>query len=89
MTGQLHAVWLTPRMTRAMEHPLIAVLAPLAEINPARHALHPNYRAMAQARLGRLAGRIFAYQMIPAILATAAILLAFLVLGSTPAAAAN
>ena len=39
-----------------MEHPLIAVVAPLFELNPARYAFSPGYRASARARLGRRAG---------------------------------
>ena len=34
-----------------MEHPLIAVVAPLFELNPARYAFSPGYRASGRAGL--------------------------------------
>lgn len=64
-----------------MEHPLIAVIAPLAEINPLKYALRSNYRATVRARLGHRAGRIFAYQVLMAILALSALLLAVVLFG--------
>ena len=62
-----------------MENQLIAVVAPLFELNPARYAFSPGYRALAQARLGRRAGRLFAYQLAMAALWLAALLVLALV----------
>lgn len=58
-----------------MEHPLIALVAPLVELNPARYAFCPAYRRQAFARLGRRAGRIFAYQLVVGVLFLAALAL--------------
>ena len=71
-----------------MEHPLIAAVAPLAELNPVKYALRSNYRATVRARIGRRAVRIFVYQVLLAILAIAALLLAFLFFGGTTVVAA-
>jgi hypothetical protein len=67
-----------------MEHPLIAVVAPLFELNPARYAFSPGYRASARARLGRRAGRLFAYQLAMAALGLAATLLVLALLVGGP-----
>ena len=76
-----------------MEHPLIAVVAPLAELNPLKYALRSEYRSAAGLRLGRRAKRIFAYQLFVAALVVAALVVAALVVayplpGSTAVAGA-
>lgn len=49
-----------------MEHPIIAIVAPLTELDPVRYAADRQYRAAAKGRLGRRAGRIFIYQVLVA-----------------------
>ena len=58
-----------------MEHTLIALVAPLVELYPARYALRPAYRRQAVARLGRRAGRIFACQLVVGVLSLATLAL--------------
>jgi hypothetical protein len=56
-----------------MEHPIIALVAPLSEVNPLRYWLDQRYRSAAQARLGRRASRIVIYQTVLALLVASAI----------------
>lgn len=60
-----------------MEHPLIAIVAPLTELNPVKFALDARYRAAAGLRLGPRARRIFVYQVAMATLALVGLVLVF------------
>jgi|GEM_PF-2411078 len=46
-----------------MEHPIIAIAAPLVELNPIKYAMSTRYREKALAKMGKRARRIFYYQI--------------------------
>lgn len=54
-----------------MEHPIIAIAAPLVELNPIKYAVNAQYRQNALAKMGKRARRIFIYQIFMAFVATA------------------
>jgi hypothetical protein len=56
-----------------MEHWIIAVVAPLTELNPVKYALDPSYRASAAYKLGHRAKRILIYQVLVAVAVSAVI----------------
>ena len=54
-----------------MEHPIIAIAAPLVELNPIKYAVSAGYREKALARMGKRARRIFCYQIFMVLVAIA------------------
>lgn len=65
-----------------MEHPIIAIAAPLFELNPVKYAISSRYRASVLATMGKRARRIFYYQIFVLILAT---LILFVIVNQMPA----
>ncbi|UHQ20705.1 hypothetical protein LVB87_06065 [Lysobacter sp. KIS68-7] len=56
-----------------MQHWIIAVIAPLTELNPIAYVTDVEYRRKATSRLGRRARRIFIYQILLASISTIAV----------------